>query len=290
MKLTQDLEHSHDPHLYLRLGELVSSTGDCAFAEQMLAFVNSQVPIHGLDLSEWTLDADRASISPTKYLGSAGQQHDICVSNELPHPLLQSVMEMEAPLLIQIKTPPGLKDPRRSVHQCNAVSSNGDLRWVIGFHRLATLRPFSLTELSLLKSLSDTLLPLVEHHAQLLAQHRTRWAAGTPAGAKHDALHQAFSERLAQDAINLSAREQEVCLGLLTGITVSEMAERLSVKNSSVETYLKRATTKLGVSGRHGLTRWMAFMPSRTKHVPAVSAESPGVPLGTVEGRPDDYG
>jgi len=36
------------------------------------------------------------------------------------------------------------------------------------------------------------------------------------------------------------------------------MAQRLNVKNSSIETYLKRATAKLGVSGRHGLTKWMA--------------------------------
>ncbi|MNF19460.1 Bacterial regulatory protein, luxR family [compost metagenome] len=58
--------------------------------------------------------------------------------------------------------------------------------------------------------------------------------------------------------MRLSTREQEVCLGLLTGGTVPEMAQRLNVKNSSVETYLKRATAKLGVSGRHGLAKWMA--------------------------------
>ncbi|WP_191488073.1 helix-turn-helix transcriptional regulator [Pseudomonas sp. FEN] len=275
MKLT----HDHDPYLYLRLGELVSSAAEDAFAEHMLAFVNSQVPIHGLDLSEWTLDADRESISPSKCLGSAGQQHDLCPPNTLPHPLLQSVMEMEAPMLIQLETAPSPKHPKRSVHQCNLVSGSGDLRWVICFHRLATLRAFSVTELTLLKSLSDTLLPLVVHRAQLLAQPGTRWAGMTQAGSEHEALHQAFSARLAQEAIHLSAREQEVCLGLLTGITVSEMAQRLNVKNSSVETYLKRATTKLGVSGRHGLTRWMAFVPSRAKDVPVASADMPPAPV-----------
>ena len=44
---------------------------------------------------------------------------------------------------------------------------------------------------------------------------------------------------------------------LLTGGTVPQMAEKLSVKNSSIETYLKRAAAKLGVSGRHGLAKWM---------------------------------
>ena len=71
-------------------------------------------------------------------------------------------------------------------------------------------------------------------------------------------LRQVFTERLEHDAIRLSTREQEVCIGLLTGGTVPQMAQRLNVKNSSIETYLKRATAKLGVSGRHGLARWMA--------------------------------
>jgi len=290
MKLTHDLTHGHDPYLYLRLGELVSSAAEEAFAEHMLKFVNSLVPIHGLDLSEWTLDADRSSIGPSKCLGSAGQPHDLCAPDSLPHPLLQSVMEMEAPLLIQLKTSPSLQHPQRSVHQCNLVSGSGDLRWVICCHRQASLRAFSVAELTLLKSLSDTLLPLVAHRAQLLAQPGTRWTGTTQADSELESLHQAFSGRLAQDAVNLSAREQEVCLGLLTGITVSEMAQRLNVKNSSVETYLKRATTKLGVSGRHGLTRWMAFVPSRAKHVPAVPADISDAPAGKTGPRKDHYG
>jgi len=290
MKLTHDLTHGHDPYLYLRLGELVSSVAENAFAEHMLAFVNSLVPIHGLDLSEWTLDADRTRIGPNRCLGSAGQPHDLCAPDTLPHPLLQSVMEMEAPLLIQLKTPPSLQHPQRSAHQCHLVSGSGDLRWVICVHRLANLRAFSVAELTLLKSLSDTLLPLVAHRAQLLAQPGTRWTGTTQADSELESLHQAFSGRLAQDAVNLSAREQEVCLGLLTGITVSEMAQRLNVKNSSVETYLKRATTKLGVSGRHGLTRWMAFVPSRAKHVSAVAEDIPAAPEPKAGTRKDHYG
>ncbi|EPN26515.1 regulatory protein LuxR, partial [Pseudomonas syringae pv. actinidiae ICMP 19096] len=90
--------------------------------------------------------------------------------------------------------------------------------------RLTALRAFSLSELSLLKSLSDTLLPLVEHHAQSLVQAGTRGAGQEP---EPGSLDQAFSGRLAQDSITLSAREQEVCLGLLTGGTVAEMAARL---------------------------------------------------------------
>ncbi|KPY04382.1 Syringofactin operon regulator SyfR [Pseudomonas coronafaciens pv. oryzae] len=103
---------------------------------------------------------------------------------------------------------------------------------------------------------SDMLLPLLGQHAQSLAQQASLQYTGSETEA--GSLDPVFSIKLAQEAVTLSAREQEVCIGLLTGGTVSQMAQRLKVKNSSVETYLKRATAKLGVSGRHGLARWIA--------------------------------
>ncbi|KPY92113.1 Syringofactin operon regulator SyfR [Pseudomonas tremae] len=126
---------------------------------------------------------------------------------------------------------------------------------MICFHRLMTERAFSLAELSVLKSLSG-MLPLLGQHAQSLAQQASLQYTGSETEA--GSLDPVFSIKLAQEAVTLSAREQEVCIGLLTGGTVSQMAQRLKVKNSSVETYLKRATAKLGVSGRHGLARWIA--------------------------------
>ncbi|MDF0732881.1 LuxR C-terminal-related transcriptional regulator [Pseudomonas entomophila] len=253
MKLNPGLEQRHDPRLYLQLGELIASTGDACFATHMLRLVDTLVPIHRLDLSEWTLDARRGSISRIKVLGGAGLGPECPAPDQLSHPLLQNIMQMKDPLLIQLKAPVG-RHTRHSAHQCNLVSCNGDRRLVICFHRQTRQRAFSLAELSLLKSLSDTLLPLLERHGLLVQPG----ADTLPAEPHPSALRQAFGGRLAQEAIHLSAREQEVCLGLLTGGTVPQMAQRLSVKNSSVETYLKRATAKLGVSGRHGLARWMA--------------------------------
>ncbi|MFJ2985439.1 MULTISPECIES: helix-turn-helix transcriptional regulator [unclassified Pseudomonas] len=255
MKLTASLEHRPDPQLYLQLGELIASSGADDFAEQMIRLVDAQVPINRLDLSEWTLDPRQASISHIKVLGSAGAQPPAPSATSLRHPLLQSIMQMKDPLLIEFKAP---LDARQSAHQCNLVSRSGDRRWVICFHRLPSQRGFTLAELSQLKSLSDTLLPLVEHHGQLLSQGIARRAGSPAAELDTGSLRQSFTERLNQEAVKLSTREQEVCLGLLTGGTVPEMAQRLNVKNSSIETYLKRATAKLGVSGRHGLAKWMA--------------------------------
>ncbi|KPW81106.1 LuxR family transcriptional regulator [Pseudomonas syringae pv. coriandricola] len=255
MNTAQNFEYSDDPRFYLQLASLVSSIGCSTFAGRMLQLVHSLVPIHGLDLSELMLNLREGSVSRIDLLGGAGLQYANMAADSPGHPLLSSILHMQDPLLIQLKPPSGMQHPQRITHQCSLVSSHGELRRIICVYRLTTLRAFSLTELSLLKSLSDTLLPLVEQHAQSLAQACLRGARVEP---EPGSLDQAFSGRLAQDAITLSAREQEVCLGLLTGGTVAELAQRLNVKNSSVETYLKRATAKLGVSGRHGLARWMA--------------------------------
>ncbi len=67
----------------------------------------------------------------------------------------------------------------------------------------------------------------------------------------------ASSKRGSRASVVLSARESEVCLGLLTGKMLREMADELGVKEGPVETCIKRAAVKLGISGRHGLTKWM---------------------------------
>ncbi|WP_122754586.1 helix-turn-helix transcriptional regulator [Pseudomonas viridiflava] len=253
MKSTRSPNASHDPRFYQELGQLVSSTGSSSFAGQMLQLVDTLVSVQGIVLCEWALDAAQSGVERVTRLGGAGVQHDICASETLQQSLLQSIVHMDASLLVQTRVPVGQKSVRRDIQVCSLVSSSGELRRIICFYRLAGSKAFSLTELSLLKSLSDTLLPLVEHHSQLLVQSAAEKIESEPGS-----IDEAFSGRLAQDAITLSAREQEVCIGLLTGGSVAEMAQRLNLKNSSVETYLKRATAKLGVSGRHSLARWMA--------------------------------
>lgn len=256
MKLTDAIDTPPCPLLYLRMGELVSSSGNDDFASHMFGLVAALVPIHRLDLAEWTVDEQQLDAAFIKVLGKAGSLDGCPPPETLRHPLLPRIMQMNDPLLIQLKVPLG-KDRPQGASQCSLVSRRGNRRWVIGCHRAPGERAFSLSELALLKSLSDTLLPLVEHHAQLLQGN----PSGVPLGsaeAEPDALRRALGQRLEDSDVRLSAREQDVCLGLLTGETLAEMARRLNVKISSVETYLKRASAKLGVSGRHGVARWMA--------------------------------
>ncbi|MGN4050790.1 helix-turn-helix transcriptional regulator [Pseudomonas sp. SM4] len=262
MNLTGSIRNMENPHFYWQLGELIASTGNDHFATNMFQLVDTLVPVNRVDLSEWTLDERQASVVEIKALGSAGLPQTLPPPDPLErpddHPLLEKMIEMNDSLLIQLRASLQSQHPSHSAHQCNLVSRTSNRRCVISFYRPRTQRVFSLPELSFLKSLSDTLLPLIERHAQISRQTLARQPRQPLAELDQAPLAQVFDERLGVNGIVLSAREKEVCLGLLTGGTVPQMAEKLRVKNSSIETYLKRAAAKLGVSGRHGLAKWMA--------------------------------
>lgn len=264
MGLTRSIQNIESPHFYGELGELIASTGGERFAANMLHLVGKLVPVDLVDLSEWTLDEGQASILEIKLLGSASLQTPPppcrALRHRSDHPLLKTLIDMDDSLLIQMNAQAQSPHARETAHQCNLVSRKSNRRCVISFFRPPTQRVFSLFELSFLKSLSHTLLPLIESHAHISRQTTPDLPQAHIARASGDQtpLQRAFYTRLAQADITLSAREKEVCMGLLSGGTVPEMAEKLSVKNSSIETYLKRAAAKLGVSGRHGLAKWMA--------------------------------
>ncbi|MEE1886361.1 helix-turn-helix transcriptional regulator [Pseudomonas carassii] len=109
---------------------------------------------------------------------------------------------------------------------------------------------FSATERSRLEDISPLLLPMLEKHINALQPV-------APEAVDVDSLEQRFLERLRQTGISLSEREMQVCEGFLAGRTAPQQAEHLRLKVNTVESYLRRAAIKLGISGRHSLMRWM---------------------------------
>lgn len=125
-------------------------------------------------------------------------------------------------------------------------------RYVISVYRSRHPRGFSARERALLHEISPVLLPMVEKHISALQP-----ALSVDASVGLATVRQRFIERLRASGLALSKRELEVCVGLLAGHTAPELAEQLALKVNTVESYLKRASIKLGISGRHSLTRWM---------------------------------
>lgn len=109
---------------------------------------------------------------------------------------------------------------------------------------------FSACERDRLQDISPLLLPMLHKHLEALQPAVAERSSG-------DNLQTRFQERLAQTGLELSARELQVCLGLLAGQTARQQAERLELKVNTVESYLRRAAIKLGIGGRHSLMKWM---------------------------------
>jgi len=139
----------------------------------------------------------------------------------------------------------GFNDPSR----LHLIRRKGDSRYEIQVLRGGSTYGFSAYERSRLDDISPLLLPMLEKHIDALQPSPERSAP--------ERLPQRFVERLAQSGLKLSERECQVCLGLLAGHTAPEQAERLELKVNTVESYLRRAAIKMGISGRHSLMRWM---------------------------------
>ncbi|MBR8335179.1 helix-turn-helix transcriptional regulator [Burkholderia ambifaria] len=278
--------HNKESQMFAKLGKVISSAGSERFASDMHALLVESIPLAITRMTEWTLDEPAGEVVRVQSLGAFGVPADdgragapAAHGEREPaaHPLSNRIVAACDRQLIHINPlmrrgnggNGGEVAPPRAPgggFQCHLVSGKANRRYVISLHRTASHRDFSLQEMSFLKSFADTLLPLVEWHASTRRHGELEGAAApgaTPAMPGVEALRHEFESRLARAAVVLSARESEVCLGLLAGKMLREMAGELGVKESTVETYIKRAAVKLGISGRHGLTKWMIddYMP-----------------------------
>ncbi|MGE8574760.1 MAG: response regulator transcription factor [Burkholderia contaminans] len=245
--------------MFAKLGKVISSAGSERFASDMHALLVESIPLAITRMTEWTLDEPAGEVVRVQSLGER---------EPAAHPPLNRILAACDRQLIHInplmrRGNGGEVAPPRGPgggFQCHLVSGKANRRYVISLHRTASHRDFSLQEMSFLKNFADTLLPLVEWHAST-CRHGEREGATAPGATAGmpgvEALRHEFESRLARARVVLSARENEVCLGLLAGKMLREMAGELGVKESTIETYIKRAAVKLGISGRHGLTKWM---------------------------------
>ncbi|MPV68724.1 helix-turn-helix transcriptional regulator [Burkholderia sp. BE17] len=260
--------------VFAKLGKVISSAGSERFASDMHALLAGSVPLAITGITEWTLNEPAGKVVDVQSLGASGTPRDglrmVPPAEQVErdpagHPLVSWIVSASDRQLIHIDplARRGDATPPRGTgagFQCHLVSRKDNRRYVISLHRTLSHRDFSLQEMSFLKNFADTLLPLVEWHAS--TRRHGAPACGAPrdpaTGAKgSETLRREFEARLARASVVLSARESEVCLGLLAGKMLREMADALGVKESTIETYIKRAAVKLGISGRHGLRKWM---------------------------------
>ncbi|KPB27842.1 Regulatory protein, LuxR [Pseudomonas syringae pv. aceris] len=133
---------------------------------------------------------------------------------------------------------------------------------MLSVYRSPSAKAFTSQERARLKDLSWVVLPIVKQHIATVTPTlvSTIPSPVTKSLKNKDAmegLRQRFLGRLEASALSLSSRETEVCVGLLAGLTVPQLADRLDLKVSTVESYFKRAAVKMGIAGRSALLRWL---------------------------------
>ncbi|MPQ87225.1 LuxR family transcriptional regulator [Pseudomonas sp. MAFF 730085] len=211
-------------HLFPHIGKVIASTGSRHFPRMLHDLILTQLAVDATHITQMRVNAKghtRRRISPV-YTDSA-----VALGAEQP------------------------------AAQLHLTRRTDDLRYVLSVYRSHQSQSFSPQERSMLQDFSTLLLPMVEKHITAIQPSRQNSDAAVAKNQGIETLRRRIEERLVQSGLTLSTREFEVCVGLLGGLTGPQLAEQLALKVNTVESYLKRAAIKLGISGRHSLLRWM---------------------------------
>ncbi|WP_448650800.1 response regulator transcription factor [Pseudomonas fluorescens] len=211
-------------HLFPHIGKVIASTGSRHFPRMLHDLILTQLAVDATHITQLRVNAEghtRRLISPV---------------------YTDSVVAL------------GEEQPAAQLH---LTRRKDDMRYVLSVYRAHHSESFSAQERSMLQDFSTLLLPMVEKHITAIQPCRHDSDPQVPENQGLETLRRRIEERLVQSGLTLSKRELEVCVGLLAGRTAPELAEQLVLKVNTIESYLKRAAIKLGISGRHSLLRWM---------------------------------
>lgn len=211
-------------HLFPHIGKVIASTGSRHFPRML----------HDLILTQLAVDATH--ITQLRVNCEGHTQRKI------------------SPVYTDSMVVLGEEQPAAQLH---LTHHKDDMRYVLSVYRSHQSKSFSPQERSLLQDFSTLLLPMVEKHITAIQPCRQDSPPVPTENQGLETLRRRIEERLVQSGLTLSNRELEVCVGLLSGRTAPELAEQLVLKVNTIESYLKRAAIKLGISGRHSLLRWM---------------------------------
>ncbi|CAD5201928.1 helix-turn-helix transcriptional regulator [Pseudomonas sp. FEN] len=251
--------------LFPSIGKVIANTGNRNFPRALHELIVAQLPVDATHITELQLDATNATQSITSSIGGVGIS-PICIdtlrnASSLKHPLLPgdegSCPQPQTELACCQRASTSHSSPNHLHLICRTKSRC----YALSVYRSNPSQGFSTQECAFLQEFSCLLLPMIGEHIEAMLPipvHQEAYSITQELeNGGMDALRQRFVERLEMSGLNLSSRETEVCVGLLAGRTAPELAEQLALRVNTVESYLKRASIKMGIGGRRSLIRWM---------------------------------
>ncbi|KER69818.1 LuxR family transcriptional regulator [Burkholderia cepacia] len=255
-----DLPLSHVALVTETLGDIAQAVGTPQF---MRAVYDTLVRYADFDAVH--LDYERVASSGRRsvgWIGSFGREPELITqvmrhyyrsyaSDDATYAAIDSESDMQ---LVQVSAQRVASEIRHQffdsgdIHdECVIAGVTLGTRYSISIARSRRLPPFSLKELSLLKQLSQVVLPLASAHKRLLG-------AVSADGGECDELDlDHVAQWLPEWQERLTAREMHVCASFIQGMTSAAIAQSMGLKTSTVDTYAKRAFAKLGVDSRRQL-------------------------------------
>lgn len=249
------------------LGGMIATLGEAAFGDAVLAHLQPWIPA-----ASWSVYRTGARCRPRLFLsGSRGipDRTRDCWWGYLSGPYLQDRSfddegrAVEGPRLCHVtaqEMPPEHRarvyEPHGVMERVSVAEEESGALFAVNFYRHAHQAPFTDAQIAAFETLAMPLLALARKHVALAAPadpvpaslpcaQAEAGLAAMPAGR--------LRERLLDLASGLTARELDVCVRLLRGMTHDGIAADLGLGATTVKTYRNRAFARLGIHFRNEL-------------------------------------
>lgn len=259
---------------YDELVDIARALGRPQFTQVLWAFINSRVTVASLELCCYTRNTAHTKMVNIEWLGTASgpAYPDIDLEEEAKiylerhwhlDPLKPLIIELEGTIGHKI-TPEQVctEDARlewfgggRVPEHYAICEAFGNFIYVLYFMRTNQQHPFSDEDLRYLHHMAAFTLPLLRSHAEIVPA-RLSIVNHNPTLRKH------LCRKLERHAIEISQREFDVCLAILSGKSLTQIADDLGIQVTSVKTYLARALEKIGVHTKGELFSWCFSSPN----------------------------
>lgn len=250
------------------LGSMIRSLGEAGFRHAVLEQLQPWIPA-----ASWSVYRTGARCRPTLYLaaslGVPDRTRD-CWWAYLSGPYLHDrsfggrELAANAPSICHVTADEIPQDHRARVYEAHGMSErisiverDGEGTFAVNLYRHQHQPKFTDAQIAHFEQLSPSILALARKHIAIdgaAASPQIRLPEPLPLEGTAAAMPPGrMRERLLQLAPELTARELDVCVRLLKGMTQEGIASDLGLSFTTVKTYRNRAFTRLGIHFRNEL-------------------------------------